>query len=434
MSAEPRTQLDEPTCTLLYFHIEGAAPPESHVFHEPDISVDTLRKAVADMVGLRGREFDVVIDDRVIESPSTLLSSLGVRHADLIRLVPKGEPRPPKHDSTQAEAASAANGAISAHDLGGRQEPPRDEYEEMTEKLQWSAPFHVDGRVRERYRVWATESTQLRSSDWDAFRAPDRLYYRSYVRQQAESDSAVTAGFDFARRRGSLLTQLDPGWTDQLREVLPALQFPEWGLCVIHQHVTRFALSSFIAGATEFQMFDEMRHAQLFARLTLTFDEHFGDFDRGKELWLHAEHFQPLRRVVEQLLATLDWGEEIIAADVLLDPLLARAVDQILLGQAPAIPRPDLLTQVVWGAIEQDEERHRSSGLAFLNMVADDPRFGETNRAQVQAWLDRWAPEIIEAVQRLSVGLGGPPLQLDTLISDLGRWSLTLPIASAPQR
>ncbi len=184
------------------------------------------------------------------------------------------------------------------------------EYEEATRLLQWHAPLPHRRRAPGP-SVWTSDSTALRCTDWEAYRSPDKLYYRTYTTKQSRAGGrSVATAFEFAAADA----QFGSVTTDRvalLRNVLgPPLQYPDWGgLCVTHQHTTRFALSSWIAGATSFMMFDELRHAQLYGRLAMAYGEHHDGFDDPAPAWMEDSVFQPTRRLVEEIMATLDWGQ-----------------------------------------------------------------------------------------------------------------------------
>jgi hypothetical protein len=425
---------------LVYFYVRGEGPPEAEAFRDGGISLAEVEERIGSMVGLRNRSFEVVVSGTVINDKTRTLQQLGISEGDLVELVPGAEVKTRTNtDVPRATATPPDDGAPTRKADDGQKSASRgrrlDEYEEVTRLLQWTAPYHVDGSARPSYQVWSSENTALKSVDWNAYRTPDRLQYRTYVGRHASSDTSLDAAFDFALRTQAL-TKIDAARIDWLREVVPVLQYPEWGLCVIHQHVTRFALSSWIAGATEFQMFDEFGHAQVFGRLSIVLGEAHGGFDNGRELWMTKPSAQGLRRNVELILATLDWGEEMIAADVLLDPILNEAVGRMLTEHA--LEQRDPLTPFIWDNIAQDESRHTESALEFLRLLCEDSKYSEENRATIQALLNKWAPLTHRAVSEfVSDGRKFSWDQLESVhrLSDiLSKWDMRLETVAGPHQ
>jgi hypothetical protein len=269
----------------------------------------------------------------------------------------------------------------------------------------------MDGSARPRYAVWTDANSALLCGDWDAYRAPDKLYYRTYTAQQAQADRAVSTAFEFAGETGAL-GRVDAARVDGLRELIPALQYPEWGLCIANQYVTRFAMSAWIAGAAEFMMFDELRHAQLYGRLGLAFDEARGGFDQGRERWMSSARLQPVRKVIEEYMALLDWGQSFIVGGLIIEPLLTGAAYAVLTDGA--VSAGDWLVPFACQSILNDKRRHRADVQAFVTMVTQDLEHGPANVALIDTWHQLWKPQTTEAVRLLA---GDSPAALEAIAS-----------------
>jgi hypothetical protein len=402
---------------LVYVRILNESPPEAFVLSGPEATVGELLERVRSTGACGGRHVVLLIDGA---ADSARLTELGVSDGDLVTVQASGEPR-----------AISADGAVHEIDVDAlRVEPPRgskrlSEYEDVTQLLQWHPPFHINGD-RPSHQVWSDDSTALRCSDWAAFRSPDKLYYRTYTGRQAKAERAVSTAFQFAEESDQL-AQADGEHVALMRDLVGVLQYPDWGLCVVHQHTTRFALSSWIAGATEFMMFDELRHAQLYGRLALAYGEHYDGFDDPRHQWMDDERFQPTRRLTEELLAVLDWGKAIIIAGIVVEPLLTSVVHSLL--TSGSVRSGDSLTPFVCQSIAEDKARHRDSASAFLQMVTADPLHGADNRAQIDAWMTDWLSRAVTAATTLAAG---DPDALAALDSASARAREQLDFADAP--
>ena len=376
---------------LVYVMIVGENAPEAFVLSGPDATVRELCEQVAGSRSAAGRTIRLAAGGADDER----LGDLGVTDGGLVRVLADGEAQP--EIRTVPEAAKPP--ATAAPTRRGRR---ISEYEELTQLLQWDPPYHINND-RPSHEVWTTESTALRCSDWSAYRTPDKLYYRTYTTAQNKAERAVHEAFAFASASGQL-RDVDAGHVDAVRAVVGALHFPDWGLCMVHQHATRFALSSWVAGATEFMMFDELRHAQLYGRVGLAYEEHHAGFDEGHEQWMTDERFQPLRRLVEELLAELDWGKAVVLAGTVVEPLVTAAAHALLC--ADGIRSGDAVTTFVCQSIARDKERHRAAAAALVQLLTDDAAYGEANRERVAGWVEEWLPRTVAAVEALAAGDG----------------------------
>jgi hypothetical protein len=393
---------------LVYVRIEGETPPEAVLLPKNTATVQELIDQLAGRRSVAGRNVRLLPPGGL---PETQLQQLGIKDGDLVSVAVDGPAQPERAAAAPDEAASSEEAGTENGATPRRRGERRrlSEYEEVTRLLQWHPPYHMDGGARPRYAVWADANSALLSGDWDAYRAPDKLYYRTYTTQQAKADRAVSTAFEFAGETDAL-AHVDAARLDRLRELIPALQYPEWGLCIANQYVTRFAMSSWIAGAAEFMMFDELRHAQLYGRLGLAFDEAHGGFDQGRERWMSAARLQPMRRVIEEYMALLDWGQSFIVGGLIVEPLLTEAAGAVLTDGA--VRAGDWLVPFACQSILNDKRRHRADVEAFVTMVTQDPEHGPGNVALIDTWCQLWKPQTTDAVRQLA---GDSPAVLEAI-------------------
>lgn len=372
---------------LVYSRVLGEAAPEAFVLGSEDPTVADLMKLINGARSAQGRVLELDVDG----AEDTPLAAVGITDGDLVEVRAVGQPR---FDTTPSPKPALDLDAVSPPAPNGRR---LNEYEEVTQLLQWHGPYHIDGG-RPSQKVWTDDSTELRCSDWESYRTPDKLYYRTYTTRQARAGRSVATAFEFAQRDGQL-AKVDPARVELLRKVVGVLQYPDWGLCVAHQNATRFALSSWIAGATSFMMFDELRHAQLYGRLALAYGEHFDGFDDPRPDWMEEPRFQASRRLIEETLTNLDWGKTIVLADLIVEPLLTSAAHALL--TTGSLAAGDGLTPFVCRSIEDDKLRHRESAAAFLRLMSSDDTFGNANRELVETWVSAVLPQAHAAATQL---------------------------------
>jgi phenol hydroxylase P1 protein len=374
---------------LVYTRIIGETAPESHVLKGANATVGDLLEKVSKARTSRGREITLLLEGA---EPDALLADLGVADGSLLEVRASGSPVPsvkPADESTDVDFSSLVVAPVSAKKTT--------EYEAVTELLQWHAPFHIDGG-RPSQTVWTAESTVLQSVDWEAYRSPDKLYYRTYMTRQSRNDRSVSTAFRYAEETGQLAS-VDAEHVETMRQFVGALQYPDWGLCMLHQHITRFCMSSWISGASSFMMFDQLRHAQLYGRLAIAYGEIYEGFDDPQRAWMDEPRMQPTRQIIEELLVELDWGKSFVIAGLLVEPLLTAASHSLIAGRRGR--DGDTLAPFVCQSILEDKVRHRESVDAFVQLVAEDPENGDLNRGLITMWADEWLPRALDAALTL---------------------------------
>ena len=283
------------------------------------------------------------------------------------------------------------------------------EYEAVTCYLQPQAEgdaltWEQDGYLRrdDGSYAWTPRSTALVHPHWWDFRDPSATWFRPYARQQGEQERAIARLTDDTVASGQA-ADLDPAWRDDILAGHYAVwSFVEWGLFRALVPQARESLADTIGMAMLFEAFDRVRHHQDIERMMLTLEEAVPGFDAlgAKDLWLTGERYQPIRKVVEELMYTVrDWAEVAVAVNLVLDPILTELCVSRIVGR-PAGHRGDPVTQLIVSSVDRDRRRSLAWTQALVRMVTEDavPE-AKANRAAINGWLARWTPPILEAAQ-----------------------------------
>ncbi len=282
------------------------------------------------------------------------------------------------------------------------------EYEAVTIRQQWETGGFdkgghfitpADGRA-----PWREESTALRHPDWFAFRDPAQLWQRPYVRMQAEQERAIERLTEDSLAAGAF-ADTDRAWLDEfIAGHYRVWSFFENGLFRAFAPAQREALSDCLGNALCFQAFDQMRHAQaIVSHLVAAEAAVPGLSDAGaKQRWLDEPAYQPLRRLVEQLVATDDWCEIPVATNLVVLPLIAEvAIGGLIRRQGPL--HEDAIAPFIAMTAERDRRRNVAWTQALVKMVTDDklPN-AAANREVIGGWLLKWQPRALAAVAALA--------------------------------
>ncbi len=232
----------------------------------------------------------------------------------------------------------------------------------------------------------------MRCSDWWAFRDPNKTWQRPYVNLQAGQGKAIERLLEAAKARG-VLADFDACWRDPiLSRHYAACAFVEYGLFRAFAYAQREALADVIGNACVFNAADKIRYAQEVSLYGMELAQALPGFSdaEAKRTWLSDPMWQGVRQVVEKLLVLRDWGEVIIATNLVFEPLLGELLRvEFFLRCAPR--NGDGVTPTIIESAELDWERNRKWTTAFAQLLLSDATHATHNRAVLQDWVNRWS-------------------------------------------
>jgi methane monooxygenase component A beta chain/propane monooxygenase small subunit len=276
------------------------------------------------------------------------------------------------------------------------------QYEEITLHTQWDPKnfavqgwFNVDKNGRP---IWNEDATQVRVTDWWAYRDPAAEWFRPFVKRQADIGRGIEQAIAGAKR-AQLFSEFDPNWVRFLGTHYAAFRYVDYGLFLALCQAQREAGSDVVAQPIVYQSIEKDRHAQDVTLYCAELEGQIEGFsDKGcKQVWLEAPEWQPLRRVIEKLLAARDWVEISLVVNLLLDPIVTSLFQrELVLRSAPL--NGDPVTPVLVEGSESDREIRRASTTAFVElMLGQNP----DNKTIIESWIAQWRPGIEAAAKGL---------------------------------
>ncbi|BCT74624.1 toluene hydroxylase [Sinomonas cyclohexanicum] len=275
-------------------------------------------------------------------------------------------------------------------------------YEAVTGKFHYHfrrepAPFEMDPHTP--LNLWYLknrEGSAFQVDDWEQFRDPFKLTYRDYVAMQHEREIFVDGMIDRAEASNHAAT-LSPEWVAALADVLVPLRFPIHVLQMVSLYVGQMAPSSYITNCAHFQAADQMRRIQRIAYWTKVLDNaHGGDIastERSRQIWESDPAWQPLRKALEELLITYDWGEAFTALNVVLKPTLDAMFNEAL--SELATQNGDAFVAELAAEFAHDSARSRDWTQALTAYALErDPKLSEV----LDGWVQKWTPVADAAV------------------------------------
>jgi toluene monooxygenase system protein E len=255
--------------------------------------------------------------------------------------------------------------------------------------------FEVNTPVWQHY-VSAQVRGKLQGSRWDSFEDPAHLTYAAYVAERRDQEAFLDRLLERPAR------QLSPALSPLLG-LLSALRFPLHGMQMVGAYVGALAPSGRITMAAAFQAADELRCIQRTCQWLSRSGTPAAQLDAlGRELWQQAPAFQPLRRLIEELLVTYDWGMALVGLNGVLKPVLNRLWFEQVANVAER--ENDEILEKILNSLGDDGRWHETWFIEFSRTAQalhlDNARVMNERVAELR-------PRVSEAVHALLPAFGG---------------------------
>jgi len=269
---------------------------------------------------------------------------------------------------------------------------PASRYQEASYDIQVVENLHYRPTWDPAQTLYDPELSKVRMRDWYALRDPRQFYYSSYTLTRARQQEAVESNFNFVETRG-LADGLTADVRNQSSSLLVPLRHVAWGANQNNTLICGYGFGTTFTQPCMFYAMDQLGIAQYLSRLGLL----LGDVDTlqvRKREWLESQTWQPLRCLVEDLMAVRDPVEVFVAQDFILDAFLypivyEQLVDQVL--SARGASSVSMLTQFMgeWYA-----ESRKWVDATVKTLVAES----SDNRSVVRDWTLAWGPRVSAAL------------------------------------
>ncbi|MBZ0333279.1 aromatic/alkene monooxygenase hydroxylase subunit beta [Marinobacter sp. AL4B] len=281
---------------------------------------------------------------------------------------------------------------------------PATRYQEASFDLEARANFHYRPLWDPKRTLNDASRTSIRMEDWYAVTDPRQFFYGAYVGNRAKMQEAAESNFAFCDKR-NLLTRLPEKTQHQLLRLLVPLRHVELGANMNNSKIAGDAIATTVAQMHMFAATDRLGMGQYLSRIALLLDGSTGKaLDESKTFWMDDELWQPMRKLVEDLLVIDDWFELTLVQNVLLDglmyPLIYDHMDAWL-GEQGA-EDVSLLT-------EFQRDWYKESQRWTNSMIKTVGGENDGNREQLQHWVTQWEHRVYEAlmpIAQATTGLG----------------------------
>lgn len=278
-----------------------------------------------------------------------------------------------------------------SHLAANRRRPT--EYEIVSTNLLWTdwgdKPFAM-GRTLpiSQWMVKNRNQSPLRKADWEAFRDPDQMIYRTYNTIQ-DGQEAYVDGLLNDHQKNDHDSGMPAAWVTELARSYSPARYLMHSVQMASNYLVTVAPASTVMNCFIFQAGDSLRWVSRIAYRTAELRKAFPDVGFGaveRDAWERDPAWQGFRELVERVLTSYDWAEQFIALNLVVKP----AIDAAFLGGLARTGRAnhDSLTGVLCDAQLIDSERCRRWTAALIAFA----RQTDGNRAVIDQWLAKWVP------------------------------------------
>nr|WP_237439778.1 toluene monooxygenase [Amycolatopsis rubida] len=244
------------------------------------------------------------------------------------------------------------------------------------------------------YRRYRNQSP-ITHPDWNAFRDPDELVYRTYNILQDGQESYVDGLLDQHDAEGHD-RGLSPEWVAVLAQLYTPSRYLLHTVQMASAYLVHMAPASTIANCAAFQAADSLRWLSNVAYRTAQLRQAHpaaGFGERERELWEELPAWQGFRELMERQLTTFDWAEAFVALNVVAKP----ALDEIVLRQLGVSARRhgDVLHALLAESALRDSERSRRWTEALVKQMSEV----DSNVPQLREWVAKWQPLAVAAIE-----------------------------------
>lgn len=290
--------------------------------------------------------------------------------------------------------------------LAGRRKRPS-EYEIVTTNLHYSMnatrpPFELDPDMpMNRWYAKYRNGSRLAHPDWDEFRDPEEIVYRTYNMMQDGQETYVENLLnEFATRDHD--AGFDGDWVRTLARLYTPGRFLFHTVQMASAYLGQMAPASTISNCAFFQVADALRAVSHTAYRTRELANRYptaGFAQKERDHWENDAAWQGFRELMERLLATYDWGEAFVALQLVAKP----AIDECLLrslGNAGRANGDTLLGMLSDAQLRDSDRSRRWTAALVAHALQNVP-----NRAVIAEFVDKWRPLGVRAAEVYCAGL-----------------------------
>lgn len=265
-------------------------------------------------------------------------------------------------------------------------------YQEAIFGAQPSANFHYRPTWDPKHELFDASRSAVKLADWYVLRDPRQFFYGTWTMARARQQDAMESNYQFVEARG-LVAKMPDAVRAKACEVLMPLRHVAWGGNMNNSSVCAYGYGTAFTAPAMFHAMDQLGVAQYLTRLGLALEEP-GVLEAGKNDWLHAECWQPLRRYVEDTLVLEDPFETFVAQNLALDGHLYPLIYGSFVDDRLSLQGGTAVAMLTAFMTEWFDESARWIDAVVKAAAAES----DENRQTLSQWTRQWSERAREAL------------------------------------
>jgi len=269
---------------------------------------------------------------------------------------------------------------------------------------------------------YSDTSTEIKSTDWYAYRDPNQTTQRHYVAGMHESENALERSFAGAHAAG-LFDFADSEWIKTaIGRHYMAYPFVEYGQFLALCYAEREALSDTATVSIVFELADKIRHLQDVVYYSFELADAYPGFDDSQvnEDWQNDPIWQGARKAVEFIIASFDWMEVVVAINLCFDRLFGELAKVEYFSRFAAA-NGDIVTPIIIASSEADTARTMRWTKTLFEHLLNDETHGAKNKEIITGWIAKWNEYALDACEAFAPVFDQAPTKPGTYKSAMAR-------------
>ena len=297
-------------------------------------------------------------------------------------------------------------------------------YLEATIGVQPEVNFHYLPLWSKNRSLYDKANTVIVMNDWYRLLDPRQYYYGAWTIVRSKQQDAAERNFSFVEKR-NMFEAMPADLREKIITTFLPLRHTEYAANLNNTYMSAYGYGVSITQAASMCAMDRLGIAQYITRIGLMLDGNSGDaLKTAKAAWQNNPAWQPMRELTENMLTTEDWFELFVAQNLVLDGLVYPLMYQSFGDLASASSQTSFVMMTEF--MSEWFEEHVRWVDNIMKVVASE---SDSNKAQLAKWIQKWQPQILQALQPVAqqalgataqAGLDAALAQLSARLSKIG--------------
>lgn len=274
---------------------------------------------------------------------------------------------------------------------------PASRYQEGSYDIQAKENLHYRPTWAPGQELYDPDLSLVKMEDWEAFKDPRQYFYSTYTLTRARQQEAVEGAFAFVESR-KLHLSIPADVLDQALALIVPLRHAAFASNQNNVLITGYGYGTTLTQPCLYQGMDALAIAQYISRAGLL----FGGPDalsNGRNAWLEADVWQPMRRLAEDTMVVRDPIELFVAQNIAIDGLLYPVVYETLIDGVLSGRGASAISMVTQFQVDWFAETKKWADSVIKIAAAESPANKQVLGEWFAKWTDRAAAALLPVVE-----------------------------------